>query len=409
MRKHVFIITLLVFGFMSAQAQFRYAFSSNSATYTPLTGTTSLNGSLVWDEENLSAPMPFNWALDSSIILHDFELALSFPGVLNDTNAVTDVSGLIIGDMDIADRGALSTSLPSMSPIRYTTTGTSPNRIFKMEIANGGFYNEFSYSTNNDSFYLQIWIYETSNIIEYRYGPSHVTYPGDYFYFSGGPLVGFVQHADFNSQATGNFYYLVNNTTAPGIDSASFPNFPSNALNNWPANGTVYRFTPTWKGCVLPQPGFSAGSPVNKTVQFTYSGTGSADSVRWNFGDGTTSTSLNPSHTYTTNGHYNVCVTAYNVCGNNVYCKPTALAVGPLNPNSAIRIYPNPSSSTIMIEGMNSGSSLVLQNSTGQCLLKVEISSGKQEINISSIPAGTYVLTLTSNDGSRIIQRVTKN
>lgn len=53
------------------------------------------------------------------------------------------------------------------------------------------------------------------------------------------------------------------------------------------------------------------------TVQFTDTST-SADPITsrlWNFGDGTTSTQINPTHTYTTAGDYTVILTSTNTCG----------------------------------------------------------------------------------------------
>ncbi|MCK5124902.1 MAG: PKD domain-containing protein [candidate division Zixibacteria bacterium] len=52
-----------------------------------------------------------------------------------------------------------------------------------------------------------------------------------------------------------------------------------------------------------------------------------ADSLLWDFGDGTTSTSQNPSHTYTAPGLYTVTLTAYNFCGEDVEEKPNYVSV----------------------------------------------------------------------------------
>jgi len=52
---------------------------------------------------------------------------------------------------------------------------------------------------------------------------------------------------------------------------------------------------------------YGAGGVVNFTN--TSTGTGTLLSTNWTFGDGGTSSLTNPSHTYTTNGWYNVCVT----------------------------------------------------------------------------------------------------
>ncbi|XZF12717.1 PKD domain-containing protein [Chitinophagaceae bacterium MMS25-I14] len=60
---------------------------------------------------------------------------------------------------------------------------------------------------------------------------------------------------------------------------------------------------------------FSPLIPVpNKPIQFTNQSV-NADSYDWSFGDGGTSTAVNPSHFYKKTGHYNVCLTAKNTQG----------------------------------------------------------------------------------------------
>jgi PKD repeat protein len=63
-------------------------------------------------------------------------------------------------------------------------------------------------------------------------------------------------------------------------------------------------------------------SGTGATRTFTYTGTtGGMDSVRWYFGDGGTSTLLNPSHTFTTEDTFHVCVTIYTNCGSHTSCQ----------------------------------------------------------------------------------------
>jgi PKD repeat protein len=65
--------------------------------------------------------------------------------------------------------------------------------------------------------------------------------------------------------------------------------------------------------CELPLAAFN--SSVNAlTIIFTDQSS-SSTTWAWDFGDGTTSTSQNPSHTYATAGSYNVCLIAMNSCG----------------------------------------------------------------------------------------------
>ncbi len=45
-----------------------------------------------------------------------------------------------------------------------------------------------------------------------------------------------------------------------------------------------------------------------------------AQSLVWDFGDGDTSSSLNPMHTYSAPGYYLVCLTATGLCNSNIFC-----------------------------------------------------------------------------------------
>ncbi len=65
--------------------------------------------------------------------------------------------------------------------------------------------------------------------------------------------------------------------------------------------------------CPLPKPGFTVANADGLTVDF-YNLTRDADSWLWEFGDGATSTELNPQHTYAVPGCYDVCLTATSPC-----------------------------------------------------------------------------------------------
>ncbi|HWB62114.1 MAG TPA: PKD domain-containing protein, partial [Chitinophagales bacterium] len=55
-------------------------------------------------------------------------------------------------------------------------------------------------------------------------------------------------------------------------------------------------------------------------INFTNTSTGSPTTYAWTFGDGATSSSINPGHTYAANGAYYVCLTVSNPNGSNTYC-----------------------------------------------------------------------------------------
>ena len=64
---------------------------------------------------------------------------------------------------------------------------------------------------------------------------------------------------------------------------------------------------------------------------FTDLSSGGPTAWSWNFGDSTTSTVQNPSHTYTAYGTYTVALKATNSAGNNTCTKTNYLTVKPLN------------------------------------------------------------------------------
>jgi PKD repeat protein len=74
-----------------------------------------------------------------------------------------------------------------------------------------------------------------------------------------------------------------------------------------------------------------SGTPTSGTapltVNFTDLSTGSPTSWSWNFGDGGTATTQNPSHAYTAAGTYNVTLTATNACGSDPEVKNAYITV----------------------------------------------------------------------------------
>ncbi len=252
LKKLLLLLPLAALLSSGAHAQFRYTFKDTTTAYVPLPATaTSVNGTDIWDEEDYTLPMPFSWTLDSTIQLNSFNLSLSFPGFLDDITQSGPLNGLTPSIADFIDRGAID-STTSKSPIRYLTTGTAPNRIFKVEIANAGFYNEIDlYNTANDSVNIQMWVYEGSNILEIHYGSSKISYFNDYFDLVGtgtaSVVVGMAKDLNFNGVPSGTIYYLSGPPASVSVQSVTLPNFPTNGLSTWPASGKVFRFTPIKK------------------------------------------------------------------------------------------------------------------------------------------------------------------
>ena len=81
-----------------------------------------------------------------------------------------------------------------------------------------------------------------------------------------------------------------------------------------------------------------------------------ASEYLWDFGDGNTSTTASPSHTFPSSGVYTVCLQAINECGDTTEtCNTLTVTVTGINELagvSSLEVYPNPFSdhTTIMVE-----------------------------------------------------------
>jgi len=117
------------------------------------------------------------------------------------------------------------------SKIVFQTTGTTPNQIFKVEYHNVGF--EFSNDTSNYTNF-QVWLYETSNNIEYHYGPSK--FDSTCWWYNKGAYIGMDTSNDWS------LFLLGGNVNNPVFI------FGDTILYSGPTNGMVYKFSSTKTG-----------------------------------------------------------------------------------------------------------------------------------------------------------------
>jgi hypothetical protein len=237
-----------------AQAQMRYSFTTQTGqTYTPLTGGTNI-ANYIWDDPAVSAPLGFNFILNGvptdSFHIQTYSYIPFFTS--SGINTATDsINGFMAMEADLFDRANNdSTATMGVSPITYAVTGSAPNRVFKLDYTNAGFYED---TLNVNSVNFQVWWYEGSNAVELRYGPSTIS-PANltrFFYFgNGGPLVGVVNKVAV-ATGDGKMYHLKGDPAAPTLDSTDASASTANSLTSYPASGTVYRFTPTSTGINL--------------------------------------------------------------------------------------------------------------------------------------------------------------
>ena len=221
--------------------------------YVALTGATNHTAGRVWAENITQIPIGFT----SKIGDRTAENFICFGNGNGAFALASDTMGVInrfmpIGwDGGVCDRGVKS-GIPK-SPIRFQTDGVSPNRIFKVEMFNTGFFHDCLFNGAQDSLNIQFWIYETSNIIEIRFGSRYLMNPSPYSYIGaiGVPVFGYIKDDSIStikgvtrSYKFAKGYNLTGNPNAPVVDSFYSYSSPIPGLTSYPDSGIVYRFIP---------------------------------------------------------------------------------------------------------------------------------------------------------------------
>lgn len=135
-------------------------------------------------------------------------------------------------------------------------------------------------------------------------------------------------------------------------------------------------------------------------VTFTNKSSIKALTYSWNFGDGNTSTTKNPVHTYATAGNYTVTMTAYdaNNCGRVTTKKINLLANGIDDmEQAAFAIMPNPATDhlTIQTNRQVTRFNIRIANAMGQVVYLAPANGGeKNTIDLSAFSNGMYYITL---------------
>ncbi|HXU26813.1 MAG TPA: T9SS type A sorting domain-containing protein, partial [Bacteroidia bacterium] len=142
-------------------------------------------------------------------------------------------------------------------------------------------------------------------------------------------------------------------------------------------------------------------------------------SAHWYWGDGKDTVSLNPVHTYDSAGVYNICVTAFNACGDSVnYCQNDSVfrtagttiisvhviaiqaAISTVTAQSSvIKIYPNPAQNNFVIEtNINEKQNIMVFDINGKLVLSQTI-NGTTNIDASNFGAGVYNISILNSTG----------
>ena len=89
------------------------------------------------------------------------------------------------------------------------------------------------------------------------------------------------------------------------------------------------------------------------------------------------------------------------VVGGNYY-----IGIEESRQESVVKVYPNPASSTIHIDGVENGASVAIYDITGRSIMRTAFSN---ELSISQLNNGLYLLNITTTDGLVISKKIMVN
>lgn len=176
-------------------------------------------------------------------------------------------------------------------------------------------------------------------------------------------------------------------------------------------------FVGSYDSTILAEADFQSGqSQLNAT--FNNLSTNSTSSF-WEFGDGTTSTVNNPSHTYPGAGQYTVTLTAYHCDSSDTAMQNLLFETAPIDTAdttiddtitrvgiidaSSIQVFPNPTINQLNVSGLQNHNfrNLELTDIFGSKVAKMEIVGRKRlEIDISNLGSRLYILHLKGEERS---------
>ena len=172
--------------------------------------------------------------------------------------------------------------------------------------------------------------------------------------------------------------------------------------------GCIVSGTSTIVFTIPPVAGFT--SSLNSTELTVNTTATDADSVVYDFGDGTIVTGTDETHTYSVNDTYSVCQYVYNDCGSDTICEQVMITQVGLNElSNAIELKPNPATDqlTIRLDGFDMNSLKIL-TTDGRILMTSKLLNNTATLNVENLPAGVYFIRVLGNSGQGIRRFVKK-
>jgi hypothetical protein len=228
----------------SSTASGLYSFSTFTTNYQEITGTL-LSGGLKWDDLYYPVPLGFDFKIyesENDTVTFSEASFVTFNDAMNDP-LVTFASPMF---EDLCDKAFMpQTDMEGdnggVSPVSYTITGNAGSRVCIIQVKNAGFFEENN--ANNASvsaINFQLWLYETSHDIEFRYGVINIQNKSLNLINPLGFLCGMAEDMNFNSLSSSNSDVLSGPQNSP--TKSTFTGV-SQVITGQIESGRVYKFT----------------------------------------------------------------------------------------------------------------------------------------------------------------------
>ncbi len=118
---------------------------------------------------------------------------------------------------------------------------------------------------------------------------------------------------------------------------------------------------------------------------------------RWEFGDGNESLEEDPTHTYAEDGVYEALFIWSNACGLDTISLEIEIISSSIVETvlQSVRVFPNPTSGQVTIDGMPVGAQLTIYDMNGKEMLDVpRVNSSRQKLRLVDFSAGMYIIAI---------------
>jgi len=242
------LFVLFLVGFSSSAqigAAGSYTFANTTNTFSTIvggSGTTAVTLSSMDDGISSNIAMPFSFNFSNTNVVN-FQinsngwLGFNTGTASTSTTNYSALSGTVNNVISAFNRD-LNGNNTTATTYYYQVSGTAPNRILKVEWVN---IKSFSSTINPNNGNFQIWLYETSNVVEIRYG----TFASS----SGRTTAGTVQVGIRGGSTAVADVRSLSNTAAWATPTLGTSSTATNALGTFaapflPDSGRTFTFTP---------------------------------------------------------------------------------------------------------------------------------------------------------------------